>query len=127
MSTIHYGVSDLANVILCATEGSRECDARLSLQRTMARVLAQYSTANTLAFVERYGHKPSALDAEPASAEEILEWALEPGPAGDREQCETFLALALYNLDAHVSAPMVDAIRTIAGICGVPFHFNPEF
>ncbi len=53
MSVILFGVSDLANVILAATETAPECDARLALQRTMATILAAYSEANTAAFRAR--------------------------------------------------------------------------
>ncbi len=113
MSVILFGVSDLANVILAATETAPECDARLALQRTMATILAAYSEANTAAFRARYEGRHGSDTAVPATAREILEWVVEPGPAADREAARTFATLGLHNVDGFESPALESAITLV--------------
>jgi len=113
MSVILFGVSDLANVILAATESAPECDARLALQRTMAEILAAYSAANTAAFRARYEGRHGSDTAVPATAAEILEWVVEPGPAADREAAREFAILGLANVDDFETPALRSAVTAI--------------
>lgn len=114
MSTILYTVADLANVILCANAGTPECDARLSLMRTQAQILAAYSVANVAAYRARYEGRHGSDEAVASTAEEIMEWALEPSEdAGDIGNARSFRDLAAYNTDDFETPALTHAIETL--------------
>lgn len=112
MSTIHFGAEELANVVLVLTDGQPECDALLSLQRTMSAILGLFSETNTLAYRARYTFAAGAI---PVSAGEILERVLRSDRAKlDRDGARLFLSrLAIYNCDGLESPALRHALAAL--------------
>jgi len=100
MSTIFFGIDELANVIVVATS-ARLPNERWRI-RSLANLLATYSYLNAEAYKIRYANDLESREIVGYTAQDIEAWVLamkEDGDNGSFAQAAGFLQLAAYNLD----------------------------